>query len=160
MRTFSTGATRDSDDAKVDYEGFLSPLVIQRYGQYMNRHRVQADGGLRASDNWQAGIPVDAYMKSAWRHFMSVWGFHRGYTINDGEDLDEELCALLFNISGYLHERLKAKRALDQLVRESQARGEYEFKHENYVIHVHGASSPLPENHPLRHMTIGREHGE
>jgi len=58
MRTFGGGATRNSDQGKPDYEGFLSPLVIIRYGEYMTRHRVQADGNIRDSDNWQKGIPA------------------------------------------------------------------------------------------------------
>ncbi len=104
MRTFNTGATRDSDETKPDYEGFLSPLVIVRFGVYMNKHRVQADGGLRDSDNWQKGIPTDAYMKSAWRHFLDVWLAHR---LGAGPGLEDALCALLFNVQGYLHELLK-----------------------------------------------------
>src|SRR5580698_7792736 len=63
FRTFETGATRNLDASKYDYEGFLSPLVMERFGQYMHKHRVQADGSLRDSDNWQKGIPLQAYMK-------------------------------------------------------------------------------------------------
>jgi hypothetical protein len=106
MRTFDSGATRDSDDSKIDYEGFLSPLVFERYGKYMHAHRKQSDGGLRDSDNWQKGIPLDAYIKSAWRHFFDVWKAHRG---DKTVDVEEQLCALMFNISGYLHERLHNK---------------------------------------------------
>lgn len=102
MRTFDTGATRDTADNKPDYEGFLSPLVIEAYGEYMLRHQVQADGTLRASDNWQRGIPQDAYIKSAFRHFVAWWSAHRR-----GEFAKEELLALLFNVMGYLHESLK-----------------------------------------------------
>lgn len=105
MRKFETGATRDTDINKPDYEGFLSPLVIERYGRYMNKHRKQADGKLRDSDNWQKGIPKEAYMKSAWRHFIDMWKEHRGIITKDG--IEEALCALLFNVSGYLHEHLK-----------------------------------------------------
>lgn len=108
VRLFSTGATRDSEEGKSDYEGFLSPLVIERYGEYMNKHRKQSDGSLRASDNWQKGIPRDAYIKSAWRHFMDWWKEHRG--LGSREGLEDALCAMLFNVSGYLHEHLKAKR--------------------------------------------------
>lgn len=108
MRKFLTGATRNSDDGKYDYEGFLSPLVIERYGQYMHKHRIQADGVLRDSDNWQKGIPKDAYIKSAWRHFLDWWMEHRGLPSREG--LEDALCALLFNVSGYLHELLKDKR--------------------------------------------------
>ena len=105
MRTFETGATRDTDAEKIDPEGFLSPLVIRRYCDYMRQHRVQADGGLRASDNWQKGIPLDAYMKSLWRHFLDVWLVHRGHGYREYQQ--EALCAILFNACGYLHELLK-----------------------------------------------------
>ncbi len=105
MREFDTGATRDSDDSKLDFEGFLSHPVLVRYAQYMHQHRVQADGGLRASDNWQKGIPKDAYMKSAFRHFMDWWMCHRGN--GDRVLLEESLCALLFNVMGYLREYLE-----------------------------------------------------
>ena len=117
MRTFETGATRDGDKDKIDYEGFLSPTVIQRYGQYMHKHRIQADGALRESDNWMKGIPLTAYMKSMWRHFMDLWMQHRlrlwyGPELVDEEDeqqIEEALCAILFNASGYLHEHLRTK---------------------------------------------------
>lgn len=108
MRYFDSGATRDSDENKPDYEGFLSPLVIERYGEYMMKHQVQADGKLRASDNWQHGIPKDQYIKSAWRHMMDWWKEHRGYGSREG--LEDALCALLFNVAGYLHEHLKETR--------------------------------------------------
>jgi hypothetical protein len=107
VRQFDSGATRNLDDGKVDFEGFLSPLVLERYAQYMHKHRQQADGSLRDSDNWQRGIPLPVYMKSAWRHFFDVWKEHRG--ISTPEGLEDSLCALLFNISGYLHEHLKGR---------------------------------------------------
>ena len=106
-RQFNSGATRDTDEGKYDYDGFYSPLVVERFGQYMNKHREQSDGNLRDSDNWQKGIPMTAYMKSGWRHFIDWWKEHRGYTTKDG--LEEALCALLFNVQGYLHEHLKNK---------------------------------------------------
>ena len=82
MRKFKTGATRDNEDTKIDFEGFYHPLVVERFGEYMHKHRVQADGELRDSDNWQKGIPKDA------------------------------LCGLLFNVQGYLYEILKHKESL------------------------------------------------
>ena len=107
MREFETGATRDQDDTKPDYEGFLSPLVVARYGEYMHKNRVQADGTLRASDNWQKGIPLTAYMKSGFRHFMEWWRLHRRDAFRswqaDSADMQEALCALMFNAMGYLH---------------------------------------------------------
>jgi hypothetical protein len=107
MREFGTGATRDSEEGKFDYEGFYNPLVVKRFGQYMDKHRKQADGKLRDSDNWQKGIPKDAYIKSAWRHFMDWWMEHRGYKSREGTE--DALCALLFNVQGYLYEILKNK---------------------------------------------------
>ena len=102
MRNFETGATRDSDDGKADYEGFFSPLVVARYGQYMTKHQVQRDGKIRDSDNWQKGMPLSVYIKSAWRHFLDWWMAHRGYAgLNEG--IQEALCALMFNVMGYLH---------------------------------------------------------
>ncbi len=112
MRTFESGATRDSDITKLDYEAFLSPLVLKRYAEYLNKHRVQADGKLRDSDNWQQGIPLKVYMKSMWRHFMDMWAAHRCIMEGGGctpDHQEEAICAVIFNASGYLHELLKEK---------------------------------------------------
>jgi hypothetical protein len=111
MREFETGATRDLDDGKHDYEGFLSPLVLREFGRYMHQHRIQADGQMRDSDNWQKGIPRDTYMKSGFRHFMDWWSLHRGLLTRDFSgkpvDLKDALTAVLFNAMGYLHEILE-----------------------------------------------------
>lgn len=107
MRHFDTGATRDNEEGKNDYEGFLSPLVLERFGDYMTEHRRQSDGGIRASDNWQKGIPKDAYIKSNWRHFLELWKIHRGWVPYNRKTLEDALCAILFNTQGYLHETLK-----------------------------------------------------
>lgn len=104
IRVFGTGATRDQDDTKLDFEGYLSPLVLEEFAKYMWRAGTMSDGTRRASDNWQAGIPLDVYMKSGWRHFFSWWKGHRAGTITT-----DELCGLLFNVSGYLHEMLKER---------------------------------------------------
>jgi len=108
IRKFESGATRDTAEGKYDYDGFYHPLVVKRFGEYMHKHRKQSDGSLRDSDNWQKGIPINAYMKSSWRHFMDFWGEHRGIKSQDG--LEEALCALLFNIQGYLFELLSRKK--------------------------------------------------
>jgi hypothetical protein len=99
LRTFETGATRDIEDGKLDFEAFLSPLVLKRYAEYMHQCRIQSDGNLRDGDNWQKGIPLDAYIKSGWRHFFAWWFKHR-----NGGDPTQDLCALLFNVMGFLHE--------------------------------------------------------
>lgn len=129
MRQFETGATRNTDEGKYDYEAFMSPLVIERYAAYMHKNRYQADGKMRDGDNWQKGIPKDAYIKSAWRHFMDWWKEHRGIPTQEG--LEQALCAILFNVMGYLHETLKEKHAKkesrcrdwrDVLARDEEAR--------------------------------------
>lgn len=111
MREFESGATRDDDDEKMDYDGFLSPLVLFRFAEYMHKHRIQADGELRPSDNWKRGIPIEQYMKSKWRHFMGTWLQWSGKIEHPDEqyDLEDSLCAELFNTMGMLHELLKEK---------------------------------------------------
>jgi hypothetical protein len=69
-----------------------------------------ADGSLRSSDNWQKGFPLDSYMKSGFRHFIEWWKYHRTTYITGGKEIEDTLCALIFNASGYLHEILKEKR--------------------------------------------------
>lgn len=114
VRAFETGATRDTDTGKFGYEGFLSPLVLQRFAAFMHKHRVQSDGTLRDPDNWQRGIPCNVYADSLVRHLMEFWLAHRGYGVHprgprDPQDVEEVLCAVMFNVMGYLFEVLKAK---------------------------------------------------
>lgn len=107
MRYFNTGATRDTADGKIDPEGYLSPLVIKRFSEYMLENQVQADGKIRPSDNWQKGIPRDAYMQSGFRHFLDWWLEHRNHESREG--MEKALMGLLFNVMGYAHEVLKEK---------------------------------------------------
>lgn len=103
VRTFSTGATRDTDENKLDFEGFFSPLVMEEFAKYMHGKRKMPDGTMRASDNWQKGIPLDAYMKSMFRHFFAVWKSHRAGTVSK-----EDILGLMFNVQGFAHETFKA----------------------------------------------------
>lgn len=105
LRKFATGATRDADKDKFDYEGFLSPTVLESYAAYMHKNRIQPDGNLRDSDNWKLGIPRAAYVKSAFRHFIQLWKEWRGQRRED--ELLEAANALLFNIMGFIHETLR-----------------------------------------------------
>ena len=108
MRQFSGNATRDTDDGKLDFEGFISPEVLLRYAEYMHKNRQTADG-VRDSDNWQDGIPKSVYMKSLWRHFMDLWLHHRGKGHKARESLEDALCGVMFNVQGYLFEVLRPK---------------------------------------------------
>lgn len=123
VRQFSTGATRNLDHNKLDYEGFNCPMAQRAFAEYMHGHRKQADGTIRDSANWQKGIPIDVYAKSLVRHVHDFHCLHRGWTIprpEDGQPMtpDDEhklelLCAIWFNAQGYIHEILKAKAKCD-----------------------------------------------
>ncbi len=109
IRTFDSGATRNNDKDRLDYEGFLSPMVLERYAQYMHKHRLQSDGTLRNSDNWQGLFGDDHYsvcMKSLLRHVMDVWAGHRGC---EDVDMEDSICAAMFNLQAYLFKLLKEK---------------------------------------------------
>jgi hypothetical protein len=114
IRQFTTGATRNLDKSKLDYEGFLSPLALKAFAEYMHSHRQQKDDTFRDSDNWQKGIPHDVYVKSLFRHFFDLWSLHRGgapISPDSGLQVDqvEALCAMMFNVQGLLHELLKER---------------------------------------------------
>ena len=115
IRQFDSGATRDTDVGKLDYEGFLSPLVLKRYAEYLHKHRIQSDGKLRDSDNWQKGIPIKEYMKSKARHFFTTWLWHRNKSIDI--DIEDTLCAELFNTMGMLLELLKIKESFIEILK-------------------------------------------
>ena len=107
VRTFDSGATRSADAGKPDFAGFTDPLVLERFGEYMSRHRVQPDGVVRASDNWKLDIPQTELFKSAFRHFHD-WDMERaGY--RSREDEESALCGLIFNANAYLRGLLRAR---------------------------------------------------
>jgi len=111
IREFDTGATRSPLQDKLQYEGFFSPLVLRRRAQYMHKHRIQSDGNVRTADNWQNGMPLDSYIDSGTRHFMDWWLHHRGQGTKAEEPIEDAICALMFNLEGYLHEILKVNDA-------------------------------------------------
>lgn len=121
VRQFESGATRDSDDDKLDIEGFMNPSVIQRFAEYMHLHRRQVDGQMRPSDNWQKGMSREVYMKSLLRHVvLDAWRIHREMesgTLDPEEyslaaaDLEDTLCATIFNAQGMLYELLVSREA-------------------------------------------------
>ena len=86
-------------------------MVVERVCQYMSKHRVQVDGSLRDSDNWQKGIPRDVYIKSAYRHFIDWHLEHDKFESREG--LEDAICGLMFNAMGYLYETLKQKEKKD-----------------------------------------------
>ena len=112
MRTFNGKATRDDDTNKLDFDGFISPQVLNRYAEYMNKHRETALG-IRDSDNWQnlfGEKHLDVCMKSAYRHFQDWHLFHRGFKGRD--DIESSICALIFNANAYLFKLLQDRKYL------------------------------------------------
>jgi hypothetical protein len=140
IRTFSSGASRNPSAGKPDYEGFLSPLVLERYAQFLHKHRQMEDGSLRDSDNWQKGIPITEYMKSLWRHFMDVWKHVRGIPCKD--TFEDALCAVIFNASGMLFERLKGSNASDAIEEMRRRYPEMFITRDSY-----SPVPDVPENH-------------
>lgn len=112
VEKFTTGATRNASVDKPDYEGFLSPEVMAMYGRYMQENRLQKNGEVRASDNWQQGIPLANYMKSLLRHVFELWYYHRTgrLPINTDTGLtftpEQMFSAIMFNVMGYAKETL------------------------------------------------------
>ena len=112
IRTFDTGATRDTDVSKPNYIKALCPLVLRRYVTYLDKHRLQPDGSVRDFDNWKQGIPKQVYMEGLGRHEMAAWLIHAGFTAYDNHgpvEIEDALCGVVFNAMGYLHEILKVK---------------------------------------------------
>lgn len=129
VQTFDSGATRSADTGKNKYLGFLSFQALEAFGDYMTRHRVQADGSLREPDNWKKGITIESYMDSLLRHALEMAGLSVGYIPkrcrleNPSFTLDqhklETACAIFFNVQGFLHEFVKPK-SDKQLAHEQQ----------------------------------------
>lgn len=112
IRTFDTGANRNSDAGKLDYEGFFNPAVMQKWAEYMHKNRFLQDGSTRASDNWQLGIPKEECIKSLLRHVMDLWLEHRGEPSR--ETIDEALGAIMFNAQAYWLAVIRERRAQPQ----------------------------------------------
>ena len=106
IREFDSGASRNSDEGKLDYEAFVCPLTMKRYAEFMHKHRKLEDGTLRQGDNWQKGIPLDELMKSATRHMQDMKLHHRGYGKHATENLQDSICGVIFNLFGYLKQDL------------------------------------------------------
>lgn len=117
IRTFSTGATRDTDNGKLKYEGFFSPEVLRRRAEYMHEHRKQANGELRDADNWQKGMERAVYMDSLIRHACDAWYEWRTRSLKDADPtslnrskaFQDLLCAISFNAEGMLLELLRGR---------------------------------------------------
>lgn len=119
IRTFETGATRDTAAGKLSYMKALSPEVLEAYIKYLDKHRLQPDGSMREFDNWKKGIDKRVYLDSLLRHDKAVWKLMLGYEVSDNHGpvtLLDSLMAVIFNATGMAYELLieegKAKRCV------------------------------------------------
>lgn len=106
MRTFESGATRDDDHRKLDFEGSLSPQVLWEVAAYMERCSTLPDGSVRPADNWKRGWDRDVSLKSLLRHVMDLWLLHHGCAIPRPEDghvptMTDALGGAFFNVQAY-----------------------------------------------------------
>ncbi len=113
IRTFASGATRDVVDGKFDYDGFLSPHLIEAFGTYMHFNRHLPDGSTRPGDNWQHGFDEGVARSSLWRHFNDFWratrptepGGHEYYPIK--ENVLWAAMGVIFNTQAMVHVLMK-----------------------------------------------------
>ena len=154
MREFDTGATRDTDEDKLDYEGLLSPLALERYAQYLHAHRKQADGKMRDSDNWQKGLPIKECVKSMIRHVVDIWKLNRGYSVVDQRDghfisMEEALCANIFNSFSILDTLEKPKhRVFESTPKEEPNPYSEEWEKAKATALSHPGSTCAPSSFP------------
>ena len=110
IRYFLSGANRDNNEQKLEYARFFSPIVLQRFAEYMHKHRYLANGEIRDPDNWKKLFGENheqVCMDSLARHFFDLWLENDGY--KSREDKEEAMCGILFNTMAYLHKILDVK---------------------------------------------------
>jgi hypothetical protein len=76
LRSFDTGATRDTGGNKLVFNKFLSAQAIEQYCRYMNMNRLQSDGKLRDGDNWTTmkhGRKKNSGETMSFRHGNMKW---------------------------------------------------------------------------------------
>lgn len=119
MTQYESGATRSSNEGRPNYMGYIGWKAIRRFGDYMLRHEVQADGTRRKAGNWKLGMSIQRYLESFGRHMVD-WGLLEenpetallgklGCSITHLEEMQEVACALIFNLQGFLQETEKVR---------------------------------------------------
>lgn len=88
IRTFDSGATRDTSNGKFEYLGFMHPLNDYSFAKYMNTHRLQTDGTLRDSNNWWKGFGKENVIQSLVRHIEDLKLLYSGYYVYEKREKD------------------------------------------------------------------------
>lgn len=152
QQSFATGATRSSDRDKFDFEGHIAPEVLAYYASYMHKHRVQRDGNIRASDNWQQGIPRYRFVKSLIRHVFEFWRMWRGNAVRNPDNgqlftFGDVLCAILFNTMGLIFEMQRRNPGmLDRMELSQTERGALELEDKPKDVQL---GMKRPEQEPI-----------
>ena len=103
IRTFDTGATRDTDEGKPRYHAYTCSLVEQKRGEYMLKHQKQGDT-IRPADNWKKRMPLEEILESLIRHVKDLELHHDGYVDQCREsDVHEILGGIWANATFYHH---------------------------------------------------------
>lgn len=97
VRSFTTGAVRDTDTDKENYVECLSFTALRRFGKYMKTQEKKYPPG-----NWRKGIPIIEYEKSLMRHLQKY--FANKYEGAKLEPDVDHLGAAFFNLQGIMHE--------------------------------------------------------
>jgi hypothetical protein len=103
IRSFSTGAIRDSEEGKEDYIETISWSAFKRFAKYMTGKKKKYGEG-----NFKKGMPIDAYERSLMRHIQKY--LENKYEDGNSEKEEDHLAAAWFNIQGIMHEEERAKK--------------------------------------------------
>lgn len=131
IRTFNTGANRNSDVGKVRYHGALSPLFVKGYGEYIEENSLLPDGTRRSNGNWQNlfGTPEEheeVCNESKYRHYEDYRLIKDGFLeqsrpyLEDGitNVIDAKLKSLygdLFNTQAIIFKLLLEKQKMESI---------------------------------------------
>ncbi len=102
LRSFETGAIRDSDEDKESYIESISWLALRRYAFYMKTQEKKYGRG-----NWKKGIPTESGEDSLFRH-LTKYLLNKYDNANIEPDIDH-LAAALFNLQIIIENEEKSK---------------------------------------------------
>ena len=103
-RQFSTGATRDTAEGKIDPSRAIHPSVLRMFCDYMLAKAEMPDH-VRSQDNWQRGIPPAELLASLSRHHLDIWSHLKGGPTT--EEIDAALNGALFNVMALMLHHLR-----------------------------------------------------
>ena len=97
IRTFKSGAVRDSENDKEDYVETLAWRSLKRYAKYMTSKKSKYGRG-----NFKKGIDIESYERSLVRHLQKY--FENKYEQGQVEKNEDHLSGMVFNIFGIMYE--------------------------------------------------------